>query len=195
MSVVRAFIALELPEAMQRELDKLSVELRKLLLDLPLRWVRTENIHLTLKFLGKTSQDDLARIQTIIDQQARKTAPIQVEFSAFGVFPNTHKPLVLWVGVKAPAELQVLQQSIEAKLAEIGYPAEERGFTPHLTLARVRREHKLANLKRIGEVMAAVKLEPSAAGTIDSVTLFRSDLKPGGSVYNPLSRSPLRGQQ
>ena len=195
MSIVRAFIALELPDAMQRELDKLSVELRKLLSDLPLRWVRTENIHITLKFLGKTSQEDLARIQAIIDQQARKMAPIQVEFSEFGVFPNAHKPLVLWVGVKAPAELQVLQQGIEESLAEIGYPAEKRGFAPHLTLARVRREHKLANLKRIGEVMASVTLEPSAAGIIDAVTLFRSDLKPGGSVYNPISRSPLLGPQ
>ena len=195
MSIVRAFIALELPEAMQRELDKLSIELRKLLSDLPLRWVRTENIHLTLKFLGPTSQPDLARIQAIVEEQARMTAPMQVEFSEFGVFPNAQKPLVLWVGVKAPPDLQTLQRGIEAKLAEIGYPAEERGFTPHLTLARVRREHKLANLKRIGEVMASVKLQPSAAGIIDSVTLFRSDLKPGGSVYNPLSRIPLLGPQ
>jgi 2'-5' RNA ligase len=195
MSVVRAFIALELPEAMQRELDKLSVELRKLLFDLPLRWVRTQNIHLTLKFLGNASPDDLPRIQAIVDEQARKTPPIHIEFSDFGVFPNVHKPLVLWVGVRAPAGLQDLQQGIEARLVELGYPAEERGFNAHLTLARVRREHKLANLKRIGEVMAAVKLEPSAAGIIDSVTLFRSDLKPGGSVYNPLSRSPLLGQQ
>lgn len=195
MSVVRAFIALELPEAMQRELDKLSVGLQKLLSDLPLRWVRTENIHLTLKFLGNTSEDDLARIQAIIDRQARTVAPIQIEFSEFGLFPNAQKPLVLWVGVKVPAELQALQQGIEANLAEIGYPAEERGFTPHLTLARVRREHKLANLKRIGDVMASVRLEPSAAGVIDAVTLFRSDLKPGGSVYNPISRSLLLGRQ
>ena len=195
MTVVRTFIALELPEALQRELDKLSVELRKLLVDLPLRWVRTENIHLTLKFLGNTKQEDLARITAIIEQQARTVAPMQIEFSEFGVFPNPHKPLVLWVGVKAPAGLQVLQKGIEANLAEIGYPVEERGFNPHLTLARVRREHRLANLKRIAEVRSSLKLGLSATGIIHSVTLFRSDLKPGGSVYNPLSRIPLLGQE
>ncbi|HLA86587.1 MAG TPA: RNA 2',3'-cyclic phosphodiesterase [Anaerolineales bacterium] len=195
MSIVRAFIALELPDAMQRELDKLSVALQRLLSDLPLRWVRTENIHLTLIFLGKTKQQDLPLITAIIEQQAQTIAPMQVEFSEFGVFPNAQKPLVLWVGVKAPAELQVLQQGIQTKLAELGYPAEERSFTPHLTLARVRREHRLANLRRIGEVMASVKLEPTAAALIDSVTLFRSDLKPGGSVYNPLSRIPLLGRR
>ena len=180
---------------MQRELDILSVELRKLLTDMPLRWVRTENVHLTLKFLGPTKQEDLPRIQAVIEQQAQAFAPLQIEFTDFGVFPNPQRPLVLWVGVNTPPSLHALQQAIQADLVKIGYPAEERGFTPHLTLGRVRREHKLANLKRIGEVMTSTKLDPSSAGLIDAVTLFRSDLKPGGSVYNPLSRIPLLGQE
>ena len=195
MPVVRAFIALELPEAMQRALDKLSVALQKQLAGLPLRWVKTDHIHLTLKFLGETNTPDLPRISVMLEEQAKKVAPIPFEFSEFGVFPNPGKPLVLWVGVQAPAQLQQLQQGIEAELVKLGYPTEQREFKPHLTLARVRREHRLANLKRIGEIMAAARIEPGAAGLFESVTLFRSDLQPGGSVYHPLSRSPLRGLQ
>ncbi|MEX2143223.1 MAG: RNA 2',3'-cyclic phosphodiesterase [Anaerolineales bacterium] len=195
MSVVRAFIALELPQAMQVALDKEKVHLQKRLIDLPLRWVKTGNIHLTLKFLGLTRTQDLPRISAVLKTQATGTAPIPFEFSDFGVFPNMQKPLVLWVGIKSPAGLQIMQQRIEAEMEKIGYPAEEREFSPHLTLARVRREHRLANLKRIGEVMASARIEPGSAGLFDSITLFHSDLKPGGSVYNPLSRSPLGGGQ
>ncbi|MEX2161992.1 MAG: RNA 2',3'-cyclic phosphodiesterase [Anaerolineales bacterium] len=193
MSMARTFIAVEMPEPLQRALDKISVNLRKQMVDLPIRWVNTHNIHLTLKFIGETDQAIIPRIAAAVADVAKRFPPFEISLTELGVFPNPNKPLVLWVGVQAPAPLAQLQQGIESALAQWGIPVEERPFHPHLTLGRVRREHRVANLKRIAEFMAAAKMEPSASARIDSVTLFRSDLKPGGSVYNPLSRSPLLG--
>lgn len=194
MPIVRTFIALELPSNLQKELDKASVSLQRELKDLPLRWVRTENIHLTLKFIGETPQEKVAEIADVLKAQAAKVAPFEIALDRFGVFPDLRKPLVLWVGVNAPESLGQLQQQLEAELAAMGIPAEQRKFSPHLTLARVRRDPRMANLKRIGEMMAQAQLQNQTVGLINSVTLFRSDLKPGGSVYNPLSRSPLTGR-
>ncbi|MEX1248484.1 MAG: RNA 2',3'-cyclic phosphodiesterase [Anaerolineales bacterium] len=193
MTVVRTFIAIEMPKVLQRALDKASVNLRRQMADLPIRWLRTDNIHLTLKFIGETSEEIIPRIVAIIEEQASKVTPFEIQLGGLGVFPNPRKPLVLWVGVQAPATLLRLQQGIEVGLTQLGIAAEERPFHPHLTLGRVRRDHRVANLKRMGELMVAAGLEPSPSALIDSVTLFRSDLKPGGSVYNPLSRNPLLG--
>lgn len=193
MPLVRTFIALEMPANLQKELDKMRVSLQRDLKDLPLRWVRPENIHLTLKFIGETQQERVGEIIDVLKAQAAKVAPFEITLDRFGVFPDLRKPLVLWVGVKAPQSLGQLQQQLEAQLAALGIPAEPRKFSPHLTLARVRRDPRLANLRRIGEVMAQAQLQNHAVGLIESVTLFRSDLKPGGSVYNPLDRSPLAG--
>lgn len=194
MPIIRTFIALEIPANLQKELDKISVSLQRELKELPLRWVRTENIHLTLKFIGETPQEKVDEIAAVVKSQAANVAPFEIALDHFGVFPDLRKPLVLWVGVQAPQNLAQLQHFLEAELAAVGFPAEQRKFSPHLTLARVRRDHRIANLKRIGEVMARATVDSKTVGHIDSVTLFRSDMNPGGSVYNPLSRSPLTGQ-
>lgn len=194
MSVLRAFVALEMPEPIQRGLGRISTNLRKDLKDMPLRWVKLENIHLTLKFLDKIDQSDIPRIGAALADRAKTVPPIQIQLDTLGVFPSERKPLVLWVGVKVPDDLSQLQIGIEADLAELGYPAELRPFSPHLTLARVRREHKIANLKHIAEVMSSASAGETVVATVDAVTFFRSDLNPGGSVYNALSRSPLLGQ-
>jgi 2'-5' RNA ligase len=193
MTVIRAFIAIDLPAPLQTALDRTTVELRKTLRDMPLRWVRTENIHLTLKFLGQVQAADIERIKPVLERQAAAFAPMDVSIDGFGTFPNPTKPLVLWIGLRAGEGLAKFQTAVEADLSQLGFAPEERGFTPHLTVARVRRDHRVGNLKRIAELMAATQPPFTAAAKLDSVTLYRSDLKPGGSVYNPLVRYSLSG--
>lgn len=195
MTVIRAFIAMDLPTPLQTALDRTTVELRKTLRDMPLRWVRTENIHLTLKFLGQVQPKDIDRIKPVLERHAAAFAPMDVSLDGYGTFPNATKPLVIWIGLSAGDGLAKFQAAIEAELAQLGFAPEERGFTPHLTIARVRRDHRVANLKRIAELMAAMPPPFQATSKLDSVTLYRSDLKPGGSVYNPLFRFPLTGQK
>jgi 2'-5' RNA ligase len=193
MTVIRAFIAMDLPTPLKVALDRTTVELKKTLRDMPLRWVRIENIHLTLKFLGQVKAEDIERIKPVLAQQAASFVPVDVSIDGFGTFPNPTKPLVLWIGLRAGDGLVRFQAAVEAELAQLGFAPEERGFNPHLTVARVRRDHRVANLKRIAELMAATPPPFEAAAKLDSVTLYRSDLKPGGSVYNPLVRFSLTG--
>jgi 2'-5' RNA ligase len=185
---------MDLPTPLKVALDRTTVELKKTLRDMPLRWVRTENIHLTLKFLGTVQAGDIDRIKPALERQAASFAPTEVSIGGFGTFPNPTKPLVLWVGLQAGSGLAKFQAAIDAELGQLGFAPEERGFTPHLTVARVRRDHRVANLKRIAELMAATPPPFEAAAKLDSVTLYRSDLKPGGSVYNPLVRFSLTGE-
>ncbi len=193
MPVIRAFIAIELPEPLQRDLDKIAVPLRRQMVDLPLRWVKIPNIHLTLKFLGQTQQQDIPRISAALQSRAEQAPPFEVQITELGAFPNPQKPLVLWVGLTEPEALTQLQRGIEADMVDLGFAPEGREFTPHLTLARARRDHREANLKRMGGLLATAQVPASAPVSVESITLFRSDLKPGGSVYNPLARNPLLG--
>lgn len=192
-TTVRAFIALDLPAGMQTSLDKIVVPLRRELTDMPLRWVRIANIHITLKFLGPMQPNEIDKLKSSVADHAARFASIPVEFDGLGTFPNAHKPLVLWVGLRAGPALADLQRSLESSLAAQGFASDDRPFTPHLTIARVRRDHRVANLKRIGEIMAAAKLPSLPSATLEELTLYRSDLKAGGSVYNPLFRARLSG--
>lgn len=193
MSVMRAFIALEIPEPLQRELDKLAVPMQRQMKDLPLRWVKIANIHLTLRFLGPVTAEQVEGLGQRLQSLAAETPPLAVSIQAVGAFPSPAKPLVLWAGLETPPALHSLQTAVEAAVVALGLPAEPHPFRPHLTLARVRREHRAANLKRISELLPQVKVNPPQAIALEQLTLFRSDLKPGGSVYTPLVRSRLSG--
>jgi 2'-5' RNA ligase len=191
MASLRAFVALELPPEIQQALRQISADLKAKLKGLPLRWVAVENIHLTLNFLGDIPEDNIKAIADLLSAKTKSVPPFEIELGGLGVFPNPRRPNVVWVGVSAPDTLNDLQKLLETELSRLGFPAEERSFSPHLTLARVRRAARPADLQRIGEIVTSVSVAAAAAGCIESVALFRSDLKPSGAVYNALFRSPL----
>jgi len=193
VNLVRAFIALELPKAIQAGLHQVSADLQTMAKGLPLRWVPIENIHLTLKFLGDTDEANIKPISDLLKKAAKSATALEISLNGVGVFPNPRRPNVIWVGVDAPESLLDLQRQVELDLSGMGFVPEERPFSPHLTIARVRREARPADLKQISEVIASPHLPAGATGRIDTLTLFRSELKPGGAVYNPLLRSPLAG--
>jgi 2'-5' RNA ligase len=191
MEKIRTFIALEMPGKIQRELDEISFRLRKELATLPLRWVPVENMHLTLKFIGDISREQMPEISEAIRKQTIGLAPMEISLDSLGAFPNSKRARVLWVGVNLPESLNDFQGRLESGLANLNIPREERAFSPHLTLARVRGHARPADLARIHDVLTAQpKLEPNSA-MADTITLFRSELKPSGSVYNPLSQFVL----
>lgn len=178
---------------MQRELHKLALPIQRQMKDLPLRWVQIANIHLTLKFLGPVSPEQIAQISPRLQALAAQTPPLPVHIAAVGAFPNPAQPRVLWAGLETPPALHDLQAGLERELVALGFPAEPHPFRPHLTLARVRREHRPANIKRISEMLAGARVNPPQTIALDSLALFSSDLKPGGSVYTPLVRCSLIG--
>src|SRR5262249_17399400 len=131
---VRLFVALEIPPDVRERLSSLVQDLRALAPKL--KWVRVENLHLTLKFIGEADAAKLAGIRSVL-AQVHSAAAIEVQFRGLGFFPNEKRPRVFWVGVEAPPELIRLAFDTDTALATLSYPREDRAFAPHLTLARL----------------------------------------------------------
>ena len=139
MEKIRSFIAIELSPEIRQSLARLQEKL-KAAGNPPVRWVDPANIHLTLKFLGDIDSGITGRITAALEAAARDTHPCSIEVSGLGVFPNPRRVQVVWVGLTGEMEkLNRLQKSIEDGLMPLGFPPEGRAFSPHLTLARVKR--------------------------------------------------------
>ncbi len=110
-----------------------------------------------------------------------------------GAFPNNRKPRVVWVGLQTSAALQQLQSAIEDAATQIGIPTEERGFSPHLTLGRVRNDVSPADLQTLSSALTSMQASDLGFMVAASFTLFRSDLRPQGALYTPLAHFPLAG--
>jgi 2'-5' RNA ligase len=195
METIRAFIAIPLPHPL---LDRLSVLQRRLESQIPsrsVRWVRAESIHLTLKFLGDTPTEKLPDIKRALTAVAQHAPACTFTVGELGCFPNPRRPRVVWVGVQEPAgRLAALQDAIEEVMAPLGYPPEGRGFTPHLTLGRVRPGARRDEVSRVGEVVTGKTGEPLAEVSADHFALIRSVLKPTGAEYTTLEEFPLHGR-
>jgi 2'-5' RNA ligase len=194
METIRAFIAIPLPHPL---LDRLSALQRQLESQIPsrsVRWVRAEGIHLTLKFLGDTPTEKLPDIKRALAAVARHAPACTFTVGELGCFPNPRRPRVVWVGVQEPTgRLAALQDAIEEVMAPLGYPPEGRGFTPHLTLGRVRRGARRDDVARVGEVVAGTTVESLAEISGDHFALIRSVLKPTGAEYTTLEKFVLHG--
>jgi RNA 2',3'-cyclic 3'-phosphodiesterase len=192
MSVIRAFIALDLATEIRQRVDQLETLLKSHLEDAPVRWVPAENIHLTLKFLGDVSVANLDLLQKILLAEASNFRPFEYSVGGLGAFPNAHHPRVVWVGVEAPAELDNLQRSIDNAMAHIGYAREERPFSAHLTLGRVSRGATSRDTQTICKVLDEMKIGFLGVVHVEAVNLYRSDLKPGGAVYSRIFSAPIK---
>lgn len=191
--MLRTFIALELPAAIHAALKVAADELQLELGGVPLRWVANENIHLTLKFLGDVNEEQVTAVSSTLEEFAKQTPPFELTLTELGAFPSLGKPLVVWAGVTAPSALVDLNTKVETAMQVLAFEAEPRAFVPHLTLARLQRSARFADPHRVGDVIAAAALQ-KAGGVADTLTLFRSQLKPSGAVYNPLHQFKLSGE-
>jgi 2'-5' RNA ligase len=191
MSVIRAFIAIDLSPEIQNKLDEIVLALRQRMVDAPVRWVPAGNIHLTLKFLGDVSLVNLEMLKNILTSQASANRAFEVRVGDLGAFPSANRPRVLWVGVNAPPELGALQYAIEKETTRLGYAREEREFSPHLTLGRVARNASTGDTRRISNVLSTYKVGFLGAVRVSAVHLYRSDLRPDGAVYTRLFTTAL----
>lgn len=191
MSVIRAFIAIDLPLDVQECLDQVSELMQNQLPGIPVRWVPAENIHLTLKFLGDVSPNNIDVLAEILRAEALSQGPMEISVGQMGAFPKIRRPRVIWVGVEAPQELLSMQRSIDLQTARVGYAPDRRKFSPHLTLGRVSRNASPKEVSQIGKVLSEQKIGFLGVARVRAVHLFRSDLKPGGAVYTKLFTAPL----
>lgn len=189
---LRAFIAIDLPDQLQDALEKQITRLRQPLGDELIRWVPTQNMHLTLKFLGTISASHLEFLKQLITQTVESHAPFDMQINGIGSFPNSKQARILWAGIHAPAELSSLQKSLEAGTTRLGYEAEERPFSPHLTLGRVRQNIDQTGMQKIRITLASIQLGNIGSARVDSIHLYKSELHSNGSVYTKLFSATLK---
>lgn len=191
MSLLRAFIAVEIPPAIHQAIEKQAAPIRSGLDSSLVRWVPVENIHLTLKFLGDVSPANLDLLEQMLCAEVGQHRAFDLGFGGLGAFPNPKRPRVIWIGIQAPAGLEALQHGIEAATATLGYPDEQRPFSPHLTIGRVKQNIASADMQKIRAALESSKVGSLGTTRVSAVHLFKSDLKPSGSVYTRLFSAPL----
>ena len=170
---MRCFIAIELPEEVKSALSDIEDELKKTKADV--RWVKPDNIHLTLKFLGNIEEKTTEEIIRKMEDICRRYNPIFLEIKGMGAFPSLKSPRVVWIGIYDNNNLKSLQEEIDRAMESIGFEGEDRAFTAHLTLGRFR-----SNTDK-NKLLEAMKLhENDVFGSINvqSLSLMRSDLHP-----------------
>jgi 2'-5' RNA ligase len=193
MSLLRTFIAIEIPTEIRKAIARHSAGLQETI-GRAVRWVMPENIHLTLKFIGDTSPASVDLLTQAMRLEAKNHTPFDMRIADLGVFPSQRHPRVLWVGLHAPPQLEHLQHGIEAAAARLGYQSEDKPFSPHLTIGRVRDQVSSAELQTIRGALDKTRIGDLGTARVFAIHLFRSDLQPGGSVYTRLFSAPLDGE-
>lgn len=182
MNKIRSFIAIEIPEGIKKGLFEIQEKLKKTGADVG--WTRPDGIHLTLKFLGEVDEVRLIDVQKAVEKASKEFSPFVLEVSGIGIFPNTRSPRVLWIGIKDKGDdLKNLQEAIERETERVGFKRENRSFTPHLTLGRVRSQKNRDALINSLEEFDKIEL-----GLLDvgEVSLIKSELNPKGAIYTQL---------
>lgn len=184
---MRTFIAIELPQHITAALGNLQETLK--LFKLNIRWVRPENIHLTLKFLGDIPPDVVDPISRTLSESVRNYDPISLSAKGSGAFPGIKNPRVIWVGLSGQvSQLKMLQQTLAENLAALGYEKDKRTFKGHLTLGRIKGAVDPVKLNAAFNEVMDFETEPFL---VDRVFLFQSDLKPTGPVYTKIASAAL----
>jgi len=187
---IRAFLALEIPEDVLGAVSRLQEKLKR---DLGGRisWTLPQAQHLTLKFFGNVSGEDVKRIGFAVDNRTRTCRPLKLSIGEPGVFPNPQRPRVLWCGTSGEIEkLSALQKQLDGDFADLGFPAEDRPFRAHLTLCRIKDPRDVSGVDTV-----LTKYRAFAAGEFSGkeLVLFQSKLTPQGAIYTRLAEFALGG--
>jgi 2'-5' RNA ligase len=175
--MIRAFIAIELPQPVKQELAQVSAGLARQVPERAVRWVQPGKMHLTLRFLGETAVTQLPHIIQQLDDLATHHKTFNLHLNGLGCFPNRQRPRVIWAGLAGDeAALQSLKRDLDERLSPLGWPPEDKPFRAHLTLGRVNDGRQLTQMKWD----TAVK---PIAFTVNEVHLIESHLTPKGPLY------------
>ncbi len=169
---------------MRHELWDALAPLRDAREKVPIKWVRPEGIHVSLKFLGDVDDAREPELRAALQRIARagsEPRPLTLQITGFGVFPDYHRPHVLWAGVTPDPALELLQHGVEQAFAPLGFPTEARPFRPHVTLGRSARDARPRDFKGLEATLAGMDFD--ATVTVAEVDLMQSTLQPGGAVY------------
>jgi 2'-5' RNA ligase len=187
---IRSFLAFELPPDIKRMIKDISEDIRRTRLDL--KWVKVDNIHLTVVFMGNIRSEDVRAIGEEAGDVCVGFEPFEIALKGLGVFPNTRRPRVLWLGLEIETErISSFRDSLQKRLLDFGVREEKRAFTPHLTLGRFRKPERHDPLQ--GDIISRYADIKGPVGRLEELVMFKSELRPGGAEYTKLKAFPLKG--
>lgn len=185
---IRSFLAFELPPDIKKEVTRITGKVKRT--GLAASWAKPDNIHLTVVFMGDVDEKDIPDIISSIDNVAVKYNEFDISLGGMGLFPDIRRPRVLWLGLNGEIEsLSSLRDNLQKPLEIYGVEQERRAFKPHLTLGRFRRPVKERSL--LQKILDEYSGISGPDGKLDELILFKSELKPGGSVYTRIHSWPL----
>ncbi|MGB2628385.1 MAG: RNA 2',3'-cyclic phosphodiesterase [Candidatus Acidiferrum sp.] len=186
---MRLFVAIQIPERVRTTFGSLVDEFG--VIDPRIKWVKSENLHITLKFLGRADTSQLASVVEVLSTIARSAHPIILDFVGVGCFPNARKPNILWAGIEASANVRTIVREMDQRLAVLGFPLEEREFTPHVTLGRFDKTPYAGNLQ-----IAIGRNTSREFGGFKALDfhLVESTLKSSGAEYTILHSFPFTAE-
>jgi RNA 2',3'-cyclic 3'-phosphodiesterase len=195
-STMRIFIALDIDEAIRERIALFLEGVREFAPEA--RWVRPESLHVTLKFIGEKSAQEVEEIKQTL--RKLEAGAIEMQFRGYGFFPSPKAPRVFWIGIEAGPQLVALASSVDEKLNALGILREEHAFSPHLTLARggsgaprrIKDDKPNRNFQRLQEKLSALPAREFGGMTAREFFLYQSQLSPKGAKYTKLEYFALK---
>lgn len=192
---MRLFVAVEIGELLSRKVAEVSRELQRRAADAAphakVTWVPPDRMHLTIRFIGEVDDGKAALVLEAFEPPL-PVPSFGLTLCGVGTFPRGGTPRVVWIGVTEGREaLLAIERAVTARLASLGIPEEDRAFSPHLTLARVREPGRLKAARLVDGLTECT----IGSVRVDAITLFHSKLSPKGPTYTPLLRSVLGGPE
>ena len=181
---MRTFIAIELSHEFKQALADLQNALRRS--DADVKWVEPDNIHLTLKFLGEVAEEFAGGVKGTLDTAVTGSTPFEMNLSGIGVFPKLTFPRIVWVGIDdGIEETRKIAEKLDEELFKLGFAKEEREFTAHLTIGRVR---SAKNKQALKDAIESLSSQPSTINSqrVTAINLYQSTLTPQGPIYTCL---------
>jgi 2'-5' RNA ligase len=187
---MRCFIAINLDDSLRNEIDESTTGLKTGTWDV--KWVPSENLHVTLKFLGETPEDRLKEIHEKLQEISSRHEPCHLHLHSVGLFPDKKRPRVVWIDMEDSEGLIKLQEDVEESFVSIGFKNDIRHFSPHLTIGRVRSLKGKDSLLREME-----KLRDKDFGNIgvNKISLMKSELRPTGARYTMVAEYHLNKEE
>ncbi len=184
---MRLFIAINVDPSLRTPLAEIQGKFKAA--SAPVKWVKAENLHYTLKFLGEVAEAKLPPIQEAFRDSLAGVKPFSLSLAGFGTFPPKGRPRVVWVGVQLGAEeLKRLRDRIDEALLPLGFPREGRPFQPHLTLGRVK---SVGRVDTLLESLRRAEVGEVGRMQVGRVELMQSQLHPAGAIYSSVDSVPL----
>jgi len=189
--MLRTFIAVDFPPETLTKIINIIGYFKTLTPMDALKWVSAENLHLTIKFIGDIPKDKLVQIRTIIKEALIDKPQFKIGIGGLGMYPNKHNPRVIWLGVTYDQTLRDIHHVLNHSLKSAGIEPDNRDYSPHLTIARIRQRTRDETRQDIGATLSKFKVDSLGEIKINEIILYQSELTRKGPIYTPLLSQPL----